>query len=202
MPWKNGNPPLYTVWRGILHRCYNPKAKQYKDYGGRGITVCDSWRHSYKQFYADMGDRPSGLTIERKNNDGNYTPENCYWETRQAQQRNQRRTRIVTIEGKQYKAIDLAEIAEIKSDDIVARAKKGLSYDEVVSKERRLNLEGFKLGPKVSSEVRRARTHCKNGHEFTPENTKMVTDGKYTWRTCKACHREKTKRQYQNKKRR
>lgn len=165
MPWKNGNPPSYTVWRGILHRCYSPKAKQYKDYGGRGIKVCDAWWHDYKQFYADMGDCPPGLTIERRDNDGDYSPENCYWATRQEQQRNRRNTIKVTVEGKEYLAMDLATIADIKTDCLVERVKKGLSYNEVVSKE--------KLKPKI----------CKKGHALTEDNTETNKRGTF----CKTC---------------
>lgn len=199
MPWKNGNPPSYTVWRGILHRCYNPKAKQYKDYGGRGITVCNAWRYSYKQFYADMGDHPPGLTIERRDNDGNYTPKNCYWATRKEQQRNHRNTIKVIVEGKEYLAMDLAAIAGIKTDCLVERVKKGLTYEEVIAKEKTINLEGFKLGPKASSIARKSKTHCSKGHEFTPENTHFGGEGKYIWRVCRACRNERARRAFAKK---
>lgn len=85
--------PTYTSWHGMFRRCYNPKARWYYRYGGRGITVCDRWQgeHGFENFLADMGERPEGTSIDRINNDGNYEPNNCRWATPKEQARNTRR---------------------------------------------------------------------------------------------------------------
>ncbi len=189
MPWKNGNPPLYTVWRSMIGRCYDKNVKQYKDYGGRGIKVCPQWRHSYRQFYADMAPRPDGYTLDRTNVDGDYSPDNCRWATRKQQQRNRRSGNLwVKIEGKKYMVAELRERSGQKHETIIDRAAAGLPLKQVISKKRRWNLEGLALGGVVSGKKRRARTHCKNGHEFTPENTRVERDGKYWRRVCRKCH--------------
>ena len=72
--------PEYQSWKSMIQRCTNPKASSYPRYGGRGITICEAWLNSFKQFYEDMGPRPSlGHTLDRKNNDLGYYKENCRW---------------------------------------------------------------------------------------------------------------------------
>jgi hypothetical protein len=84
----------YRTWDAMLQRCSNPRNTRYKYYGGRGITVCERWR-KFENFFADMGERPSGMSIDRIDNDGNYEPGNCRWITQSQQLKNRTRALIL-----------------------------------------------------------------------------------------------------------
>jgi hypothetical protein len=181
-------PPLYSVWQGMKRRCYNPNFKQFKDYGGRGIRVCDRWLTDYATFESDMGTRPEGTSIDRyPDPDGDYSPENCRWATKQMQQRNQRRSRRLVIDGIDYLAVDLSHKYGIKTDTIIARAKKGLPFDMVISHSRapytitKENRARIKEGQQKSQN---ARKHCARGHEYNEKNTHISPQGT---RVCRVC---------------
>jgi hypothetical protein len=82
---------LYPTWLNMKQRCYNSNHNRYKDYGGRGIKVCDMWLNSFENFLNDMGERPEGTSLDRINNNGNYEPNNCKWATKSEQRINQRK---------------------------------------------------------------------------------------------------------------
>lgn len=87
---KSGRSATYRAWQDMKARCLRPSHKSFRYYGGRGITVHPSWM-TFEGFLTDVGERPAAhLSIERRNNDGNYEPGNCYWATRSQQMRNRR----------------------------------------------------------------------------------------------------------------
>lgn len=90
--------PTYRSWSSMLTRCTNPSNHKFADYGGRGISVHEAWK-SFDAFYADMGERPAGTTLGRKDNDGNYEPGNCRWESAKQQGRNKRNTAVFEHDG-------------------------------------------------------------------------------------------------------
>lgn len=117
---------IYKVWSGMKARCSNKNNLAYKDYGGRGIKVCEKWANSFEEFYKDMGDEyRNGLEIDRINNDGNYEPGNCRWVTRKVNSRNKRTTRV--IDG--HILMDYCDEHGISENLVVNRITK-LGWDE------------------------------------------------------------------------
>ena len=112
-----------------LQRCYNPNCRDYRFYGGRGIKVCDRWRESFDNFLTDMGIRPEGMTLDRKDVNGDYTPENCKWSTRKEQTANRRMTVCITYKGETKTLTEWAEITGIDYNTLKAR-KQRLGYTD------------------------------------------------------------------------
>ncbi len=109
--------PTYVAWKAMFQRCQNPTCKAWKWYGARGIKVCDYWR-TFKNFLEDMGVKPTGLTLERIDNDGHYVPSNCKWATQKEQNLNRR---IQTI-GDNHGCHKLTEkqVLEIRSSNLAS----------------------------------------------------------------------------------
>jgi hypothetical protein len=107
------NSREYKIWKSMLRRCIAKTGRHYRHYGSRGITVCQRWRQ-FVAFYADMGPRPSPKhSIERKNNDVGYSPENCVWATRTEQMRNTRNSRTIECYGQTRTLAEWSEVLGI-----------------------------------------------------------------------------------------
>jgi len=116
--------PEYGIWLGVKQRCLNPNFRFFKDYGGRGIKVCDRW-FDFANFLQDMGKRPTPKhTIERVNNDGDYEPNNCCWATRKEQSNNQRKTILLTYQGKTKSLSQWCEELNLNPGTIKARIRR------------------------------------------------------------------------------
>ena len=128
------NPtPEYITWVGILSRCSNNKQDSFERYGGRGIKVCDRWKKSFYCFSKDMGKKPSiNHSIDRINNNGNYTPSNCKWSTLKEQGRNKSNNRILTINGKSKTIVEWSEISGINYQTIRSRVLRGYTHFQAV----------------------------------------------------------------------
>lgn len=122
----------------MKRRCYNPRSVGYKDYGGRGVVVCDRWKSppdGYSNFIADMGYRPSeNHSIDRIDNSGNYEPANCRWVLRAEQANNKRSSRMIEAFGESLTAAQWSRRFGVHGTAIVSRLKCGWSNEDAVSK--------------------------------------------------------------------
>lgn len=124
--------PTYQTWQDMKQRCLNPRCQNYANYGGRGIKICRRWM-VFENFLTDMGERPVGLTLERKNNDGGYSKRNCRWATRAEQRRNQRTCRHLSFKGERLTS-DLVGLAQAT---ILWRRSHGWTVEEIFTKPNR-----------------------------------------------------------------
>jgi hypothetical protein len=109
---KQGRRFGYGIWSGMKSRCENPEVREYPNYGGRGISVCERWSNSFENFIEDMGKRPSRrYSIDRIDNDGNYEPLNCRWATRTQQGQNRSNNVRVLYRGKIMTVREAVDIA-------------------------------------------------------------------------------------------
>lgn len=175
-------------------RCFNENDQRYARYGARGITVCARWSLSFEAFLADMGRRPApGYSIDRRNNDGNYEPRNCRWATSRQQTRNSSRNRLITWKRRTQTMTDWSESTGIPFDTIGSRLKGGWSVERALTTPRQGGWDG------AAALGKDRKTHCANGHEYTPENSGRDSAG---WRFCRTCNRDRSKNYMRRKRRR
>lgn len=160
----------YSSWHAMRQRCTNPRHRAYPRYGGRGIVVCERWR-SFKNFLADMGERPPGRTLDRRDNDGPYAPWNCRWATAKEQNRNSSHCKV--------------------TDEVLARAialrEEGWTMRAIA--------EELGIDHSHASRITRgaaAPQRCRNGHAMTPGNTYVFQRAGRSMksRICLTCKRE------------
>jgi len=124
----------YDCWAHMIRRCYTPTTKQFSEYGGRGITVCDRWRYSYENFLADMGRRPSAKhSLDRIDNDGNYEPENCRWTTQDVQCNNTRRNHFLIFNGKRQTLRQWEQELGFSRNTIQGRVRNGWPLEQAMT---------------------------------------------------------------------
>lgn len=133
---------IYNLWGGMKSRCYNPNHKDYSSYGGRGIKICERWLEpggrGFMNFYADMGERPEGMTLDRVDVNGDYEPNNCRWADNMTQVRNKRNVPRSSIGelGVRMRVLDTGNIryhAHIRSEGVLKFIGSFKTLEEAVS---------------------------------------------------------------------
>lgn len=172
--------PEYRSWINMRMRCEKPYATQYKDYGGRGIRVCERWEVSFEAFLADVGPRPSsGHQIDRIDNEGHYEPGNVRWLPAPLQHRNTRFNRLVEFNGERLCIAEWASRLGVTSGTVAGRIYRGWPLEKALAL-RRLPRGGFVLTGHLRSAAKRPRkTACAKGHPL---------EAKPGPRPCRICH--------------
>lgn len=189
MEFKAQEHPDYWLYASMKKRCYCETFKAYHCYGGRGIRVCERWLEprgvGFRNFLKDMGPRPEGLTLERRDTDGDYTPSNCVWATMKDQGNNRRNNIRITFNGETKTATQWAHAIGLRGGDIIMkRIAAGVPLETALTVPRLPRDTGpIKRAIEAAAKMRHARTHCKRGHAYTEENTYYVKTG----RGCKTC---------------
>ena len=125
--------PEYETWLAIRKRCHDESAKDYYRYGGRGIAVCERWRESFEAFYQDMGPRPSpDHSIDRKDNNAGYSPNNCRWATKEEQANNRSTNVTYLIDGESLTLAQIARLHQLNPATIKKRLKCGKTITEAI----------------------------------------------------------------------
>ena len=126
--------PTYAAWKSMKKRCSNQANADFKHYGGRSITVCERWLNSFENFLEDMGERPkAGFSIDRLDNNGDYTPENCTWRTQTEQCNNKRNNVLLTHNGKTQTMTQWAREVGSTRQKFSKRKKAGWSDERIIT---------------------------------------------------------------------
>ena len=130
------NSKLYRIWSNMKDRCNNPDCKVYSDYGGRGIKVCKEWIDDFSAFqkWALANGYKEGLTIDRKDNDKGYSPDNCRWTDRKIQGNNKRNCRYITYKGQRKTVAEWSDITGIPHDTLLYRLNHGWETERILKK--------------------------------------------------------------------
>ena len=138
---KMSNSRLYSIYRGMKDRCYNQNMPEYHNYGGRGVTICDEWLNDPSAFFKWSLENgySDDLTIDRKDNDKDYSPENCRWSTFVEQQNNRSNNTLLTKDGETHTIAEWSIILNISASTISTRLSKGYSDEEALRIEKRVN---------------------------------------------------------------
>ncbi len=135
--WNNkSGTRTYYAWRSMRNRCSNPKNHAWHYYGGRGISVCAEWENDYDQFFADMGECPDGMSLDRIDNEKGYSKQNCRWASNKEQANNRRITVFLEINGNQVTLSDAAAMTGLKKNTLWSRIKvRKMPLDKALKQE-------------------------------------------------------------------
>jgi hypothetical protein len=122
---------IFAIHHSMMDRCYLPTSHAYSRYGGRGITVCDRW-HDFENFFADMGHKPEGMSLERMDNNGEYSPTNVKWATTKEQANNRSSSRWIEFRGETKTLAQWADVTGVKLGTLWSRLKRGIPMNEAV----------------------------------------------------------------------
>jgi len=178
----------YKTWCAMKQRCLNPNYSAYRFYGGRGIKVCERWL-SFSAFYADMGDRPPGKTLDRVNSNGHYSPKNCRWATRKQQQNNRDVCVLLTYKRETMTLMQWSDRTGIPYNTLALRHHSGWPPKKVLTPGVFRDLSGLAIGGIANGARLKARTHCVNGHPFDKKNTHIYRGN----RVCRPCKNAREK---------
>ena len=149
--------PTYNIWCGIVARCTDPNARGFIKYGAKGITICQRWRESFEAFYADMGERPRGLTVDRIDNARGYEPDNCRWATMREQQNNRTNNNRLTHAGRSLTMMEWSRETGIERATITRRLKLGWSIADALTKPSDPTAGRFQFGEDPRNGIRHPR---------------------------------------------